>query len=321
MDTSRATGTVGRCAEAISDTLLWSRVFVDVKTSWLCAAVDESARAAGARRRNTTGSRMAETMTESVSLSVTDGVALLTLDDRATRNALSTATAEALVDACDAIDRDTAVGAVILSGQNNYFCSGGDRKELAAVARDPYADASQRILTAIYSAFVRVGNLSCPTIAAVQGGAIGAGLNLLLSCDVRVLADDAVLSGFSGLRVHPGGGNLALLLRAGSREAAVAIAALGETASGADWARHGLCWSALPANDVPRQASRLAMRAAQDPTLARAVMSTLRAELGPPPVPWTVAVELERAAQLRSFTHAARSGNPFENGSPTVARG
>lgn len=95
---------------------------------------------------------------------------------------------------------------------------------------------------------------------------------------------------------------------------AVAIAALGESSSGADWARHGLCWSAVSADEVEGEAMRLAANPARNPALARAVMSTMRSEFGPPRMPWPVALELERAEQLRSFDRAARARNPFENG-------
>jgi enoyl-CoA hydratase len=251
-------------------------------------------------------------MGSSVLLSVSDGVARLTLDDPATRNALSAETAQAIASACAAIDSDESVGAVIVGSSSGFFCSGGNRRDLATVARDPFAMASRETLNAIYDAFVSVGQLKCPTIAAVRGGAVGAGLNLLLACDLRVVAETSVLSGFSALGVHPGGGNLALLLRSGTREAAVAIAALGETSTGADWARHGLCWSAVPDEQVDAEADRLAERAARDPVLTRSVMSSLRAEFGPPLLPWPVALNLEREPQLRSFARrTAAEGNPF----------
>ena len=65
------------------------------------------------------------------------GVAVLTLNAPARRNALTVEMAEALIAACEEIDADVAVGAVIVRGEGGYFCAGGDRDVLADAGRDP----------------------------------------------------------------------------------------------------------------------------------------------------------------------------------------
>jgi enoyl-CoA hydratase len=244
-------------------------------------------------------------MTGLVNLTVADGIAHLELSDPRTRNSIGSAMACEIVAACERIDADPDVGVTIVSGSDGYFCSGAKRDELAAIAADPYAESSRARLSQIYAAFTRVGELLCPTIAAVQGGAVGAGMNLLLACDVRVVAEDATLVGFSQLGVHPGGGNLSLLMRSGGRESAVVVAALGKSLTGREAVSRGLCWSAPVASEVEEEATRLASAAGKDPVLARSVMASLRAESGPPQVSWAVAVELERAEQMRSFSRSA----------------
>ena len=125
------------------------------------------------------------------------GVALLTLNAPGRRNALTVGMAEALIAACEEIDADESVGAVVVRGAGGYFCSGGDRATLADAGTDPAEGERYAGMTTIYRSFARVGELLAPTIAAITGGAVGAGLNLALATDLRVVAEDAVLlSGF-----------------------------------------------------------------------------------------------------------------------------
>jgi enoyl-CoA hydratase len=158
--------------------------------------------------------------------------------------------AEALVAACDEVDADSALGAVVVRGEE-FFCAGGDRGTLAAAGRDPAAPETFSGLGAVYRSFARVGELEPPTIAAIRGGAVGAGLNLALATDLRVIASDALLiSGFIPIGLHPGGGHGALLGRTGVREAAAALALFGERIDGARAAELGLAWAAVDDAEV-----------------------------------------------------------------------
>ena len=238
-----------------------------------------------------------------------DGIAVLTLNAPERRNALTVAMAEALTAACEAIDGDAAVGAVVVRGEGGYFCAGGDRATLAAAGRDPAEDATYRGMTAIYRSFARVGELAPPTIAAIRGGAVGAGLNLALATDLRVVGEDAkLLSGFIPIGLHPGGGHTALLGRLGSREAAAALTLFGERLTGAEAVERGLAWSAVPDGAVDGAALALAAVPAQDPELARRTAASLRSVTGPPALPWNAALELERASQMWSMRRRADAG-------------
>jgi len=231
-----------------------------------------------------------------------DGVAVVTLAAPARRNALTVAMAEALIAACESIDADRTIGAVVVRGEGGFFCSGGDRATLAAAGRDPAAPETYAGMGAIYRSFARVGELEPPTVAAVRGGAVGAGLNLMLATDLRIVAEDAlIVSGFMPIGLHPGGGHGALLGRTGAREAAAALALFGERIDGRRAAELGLAWRALPDEEVDAAALKLAERAARDPELARRTARSLRSELGPPPLPWPAALELERSAQMWSM--------------------
>jgi enoyl-CoA hydratase len=234
------------------------------------------------------------------------GVALLTLSAPDRRNALTVEMAEELVAACEALDADREVGAVVVRGEGGFFCAGGDRGTLDAAGRDPADPAVYAGLGAVYRSFARVGELEAPTVAAVRGGAVGAGLNLMLATDLRIVARDAtIISGFLPIGLHPGGGHGALLGRTGVREAAAAMALFGERIDGERAAALGLAWFAVDDGDVEETAIELATRAAADPELARRTASSLRTVLGPPAIPWPAALELERASQMWSMRRKA----------------
>lgn len=241
-------------------------------------------------------------MTEEIRLDVADGVATITLNAPKRRNALTPEMARALVAACETVDADPAVGAVIVRGEGGYFCAGGDRQTLADAGRDPAEPSAFTGLSDVYRAFVRVGELEPPTIAAVHGGAVGAGMNLLLATDLRIVAQDARLaSGFLPINIHHGGGHGALLGRLAGRETTNALVLFGERIDGTRAAELGLAWSAVPEADVDDEARRLAAVPAADPELARRTARSLRLAAGPPALPWAAALEVERPAQMWSM--------------------
>jgi enoyl-CoA hydratase len=231
-----------------------------------------------------------------------DGVAVLTLDAPERRNALTVAMADELVAACEELDADASVGAVVVRGAGGFFCAGGDRATLAEAGRDPAAPETYAGIGAVYRSFARVGEVEPPTIAAVRGGAVGAGLNLMLATDLRIVGREArIVSGFLPIGLHPGGGHGALIGRTGAREAAAALALFGERIDGARAAELGLAWAAVDDEDVEGTALELAARAGADPELARRTAASLRTVLGPPALPWGAALELERASQMWSM--------------------
>ncbi len=234
------------------------------------------------------------------------GVAVLTLAAPERRNALTVEMAAEMVAACEALDADPGVGAVVVAAEGRTFCAGGDRATLAAAGEDPAEPGRFAGLTTIYRAFTRVGELEAPTVAAVAGHAVGAGLNLALATDLRVVADDVVLtSGFIPIGLHPGGGHTALLARTGAREAAAALALFGERIDGPRAVELGLAWRAVPADEVLGLALELARVPAADPELARRTARSLRLTAGPPALPWPAALEAERAAQMWSMRRRA----------------
>lgn len=237
-----------------------------------------------------------------VSVKVDEGVALLTLEAGDRRNALTFEMAEEMLAACEQIDADESIGAVVVRGSQGYFCAGAHRSTLAGAGADPAEPELYRQMGSVYGSFARVGELKPPVIAAVLGGAVGAGLNLLLAADLRIVAEDAkITSGFLRLGIHPGGGHFTILNRVAGRETTAALGLFGETVSGTEAAELGLAWEALPADQVEARAIELAKRPAADPELARRVAKSMRSQIGPPGVSWPVALDSERASQMWSL--------------------
>ena len=239
-------------------------------------------------------------MTE-VRYDVTEGVARITLDAPDRRNALSVDMAGELIDAALTAEGDPAVGAVVVSG-GAHFCAGAVREVLADVGRDPVEDTAYRNLETVYRAFTTIGSIELPTVAAVRGAAVGAGLNLALATDLRVVSRTArLLPGFAQIGIHPGGGHFTLLNRAAGREAAAALGLFGDEVDGDHAVALGLAWAAYDDGDVEERALDLARRVAKDPALARRMVTSFRRETAPGGVPWDVAVELERSPQMWSL--------------------
>ncbi|MEO7430128.1 MAG: enoyl-CoA hydratase-related protein, partial [Acidimicrobiales bacterium] len=113
---------------------------------------------------------------------ITAGVATVTLADADRRNALTLPMVTEIVDLFDELEADPAVGAVVVTGDGPAFCAGADLSHLSSSADQ----GPEGGLRSIYEGFLRIGRSPLPTIAAVNGAAVGAGMNLALVCDVRL---------------------------------------------------------------------------------------------------------------------------------------
>ena len=126
---------------------------------------------------------------------VRDGVATLTLNNPDERNTLTAPMVEEITAAMDAFERDEAVGALVVTGAAPAFCAGANLGNLA--------EATGESLGRIYEGFLRIARSPLPTLAAVNGAAVGAGANLALGCDVRIIADEARIdTRFLNLGIH-----------------------------------------------------------------------------------------------------------------------
>jgi len=224
-----------------------------------------------------------------------DKVALLTLDDEPRRNALSGELVGEIVAAFDELEADDAVHAVVITGAGTVFCAGGDTSALARYASGESTSAERGNIAQVYEGFLRVHRSPLPTIAAVNGAAVGAGLNLALACDVRMAAASSRFDArFLRIGIHPGGGHLWLLERAVGPQTALAMTLFGAVLGSEDALHRGLAWSVHPDGELVDAAVAAASRAAGIPKeLAARAKDTLRRAAWQPDFDSAVRTELE----------------------------
>jgi enoyl-CoA hydratase len=235
---------------------------------------------------------------------VDDRVALITVNDPDRRNAVTAEISAALRAAVDAAEANVDVHAVIVTGAGKAFCAGADLTALGAAAADG--------LRVIYDGFLAVAECALPTIAAVNGPAVGAGLNLALAADVRIAGPSALFDPrFQKLGIHPGGGATWMLQRAVGPQVARASLLFGMRFDAETAVRHGL---ALQVADDPVAAAReLAAGPASSPRdVVLATKASMRATASPGAVDTDlhrIAVDVEigpQATSIESPEFAAR---------------
>ncbi|MEV0674567.1 enoyl-CoA hydratase [Mycobacterium sp. NPDC050441] len=235
-------------------------------------------------------------MSDSVLVSVDDHIAVITVNDPDRRNAVTFEMSAALRTAVEAAEANPDVHAVIVTGAGKAFCAGADLTALGEATEDG--------LRKIYDGFLAVAHCTLPTIAAVNGAAVGAGLNLALAADVRIAGPAALFDPrFQKLGIHPGGGATWMLQRGVGPQVARAALLFGMRFDAESAVRHGL---ALSIAEDPVGAAR--MLAAGPAAAPRDVVIATKASMRATANPGTVdtdqhgaAVDIELSPQARSI--------------------
>ncbi len=229
------------------------------------------------------------------------GVVTLTLDDLPKKNMMTEALGDAVAAAVAGLRLREDVRAVVVTGAGDAFSGGGDLAMLERLRQSSFAQARAHMLD-FYARYLSLLDLEVPTIAAVRGPAIGAGLCVACACDLVVVADDATLAfNFVGLGLHPGMGATALLRRKVGDQRAAELLLTGRRFRGSEAAEIGLAVQAVPAGDVLSRAQALAEQiASNSPTAVR----ELKRNLSVDSASIRSALEAEASAQARSYQSA-----------------
>lgn len=205
-----------------------------------------------------------------VEVTIADRVATLTLNNPDERNTLTAPMVAEIIAAMDDVEADDGIGALVVTGAAPAFCAGANLGNLA--------ESSERSLGSIYEGFLRIARSPLPTLAAVNGAAVGAGMNLALGCDVRIAARRAKFdTRFLQIGIHPGGGHTWMLRRIVGPQTAMAAVVFGEVMDGAEAERVGLVHRCVDDDQLLGAAQAMAARAATVPReLAVLVKQTIQ---------------------------------------------
>ncbi len=198
-------------------------------------------------------------------------VGILTFDDPEKRNAITLAMNDEIVAAIQAWESNPEIGALVFTGASPAFCAGADLDDLLS---EPDPNGMKRI----YEGFLRIAHTSLPTIAAVNGAAVGAGLNMVLAADVVIAARDHARfdSRFLQIGLHPGGGHTWRLRSITGRQTTMAMVLFGEVIRSEEAHRLGLVWRVVDDADLIDEAVALAeVAAGQDKELVARTKATI----------------------------------------------
>jgi enoyl-CoA hydratase len=215
-------------------------------------------------------------------------VVTLTFNLPERRNAMTRALGEALAEQVALLSADPSLRAVLLTGGGSAFSAGGDLgmiRELAdqGAARPGLARREIRDqMRSFYKLYLAVRDLPCPTLAAINGHAIGAGFCVALACDLRIASREAKLGlNFTRLGLHPGMGATWTLPRLVGPALAAELLYTSRLLTGAEAAAIGLVNRAVAADQVLPIARELAQEVARCAPLAvRGVKRALERSLG-----------------------------------------
>jgi enoyl-CoA hydratase/carnithine racemase len=229
---------------------------------------------------------------------IRDAVAVLTLDDERRKNAMTPELGDALRDACTALRSRRDVRAVVLTGAGEAFSAGGDLTMLERL-RTVSREESKAYMLGFYARYLAILDLEVPTVAAVRGPAIGAGLAVALACDLLVCDEDAKLaSNFAKLGLYPGMGTTYFIERRVGALRAAELVLTGRRFSGRDAFAWGMANEAVPADEVLPRALALAKNVATSSPLT---VRALKQRYAPDRKALAAALDHEASCQAESY--------------------
>jgi|SRR5215469_6280687 len=201
-------------------------------------------------------------------------VAHLQLARPAALNAIDVAAAEAFSDSCAQLARMRDVRAVVVSGEGNSFCAGGDLNEFRR-----NRSAGKSLIDPLHSGLSRLASLDAPVIASLQGNVAGAGMSLALACDFALAASDTRFNlAYVRIGASCDGGASWMLPRLVGLRKALEIALLADTLDAAAALELGLVNRVLAPDALQGETADLARRLSSGPTVAMGHIKRLMRE-------------------------------------------
>ncbi len=256
-------------------------------------------------------------MTEQLQFSVTDGVAKITLNRVERMNAFTFEMIEAWTAALARCRTDDAVKVIIVTGAGTAFCSGGDIVEMEDRLDNTPTQRKDELFARIQRLPLTLEDLDKPVVAAVNGVATGAGMDLALMCDIRYAAASARFAEtYVRVGLVPGAGGAHFLPRLVGVAKALELFFTGDFVDSAEALRIGLVNKVFPDDTLQQEVAAIARRIAKGPSLAirmmkravyQGVRNDLRSNLDTISSHYAVVTAApEHKAAVRAFTAACQ---------------
>jgi 2-(1,2-epoxy-1,2-dihydrophenyl)acetyl-CoA isomerase len=231
---------------------------------------------------------------------VEDGLAILTLNRPDRMNAINTEMVTALNEALTAISIDKYIHAVLITGAGRGFCAGGDLKEIWEGRKNNNKESLEPLLRSGMGAVLKMRTMRQPVVAAVNGPAAGAGLNIALAADVRFASEAASFGEtFAKVGLFPDYGGTYFLPQLVGHAKAAELFYSGDMFDAKTALELGIVNKLLPADKLMGEAKAFAMSVVHGPRMAsRALKQVL---FGDERVALTKALEYEVEEQIRCF--------------------
>lgn len=212
-----------------------------------------------------------------VELKKLDRIGRITLQDQATKNALSLGRSQAIWQAMTELANDDDISVIVLQGEGSLFSSGGNLREMKQCLLEQ-SNAIEANAATLADITKLMWHMEKPIIASVNQGAYGAGASLVLGCDLRIASHDAKL-GFSFIKVGlmPDGGGMNVMCRILGVSLATEFSMLGSSVAVTDERIRHLFHAVVVPEELEIRTLDLAQQLAKQPKAALAAIKRARA--------------------------------------------
>ena len=239
-------------------------------------------------------------MNEKIELVIKDNIAIIRLTDPENFNPLNKSSGKKLLETIESIRNNSTVRCLVITGSGKAFSAGGDIKQFkASIENGTSGQVMDDLTKDLYKIALTLRLYPKPVIASVNGWAVGAGMNLALSCDFIIASEKARFrQSFSKLALIPGFAGTIFLSRQLTWQQATQMAFFGDTYSAEEMKKLGFVNEIVPHEDLEEVSLQWAERLAKGPMLTYARTKKLFFEALS--TPFEEHLEIERQMQVKS---------------------